>query len=79
MESREGRGKNVLSCGAGRRPLLTSLPSLFWETRMWRPGSCESGRSAGTNRPLGGVTSSLGVTGFLFGTVTHMHVLCDCG
>lgn len=73
-----GQGvENVLSCGAGRRLLLTSLPSLFWETRMRRPGSRESSRSAGTSRPLGGVTGSLGVTGFLFRTV--MHVLCDCG
>lgn len=30
VESREGRAQNILSCGAGRRQLLSSLPSLFW-------------------------------------------------
>lgn len=30
MESREGRVQNVLSCGAGRRQLLSSVPFLFW-------------------------------------------------
>ena len=30
VESREGRVQNSLSCVAGRRQLLSSVPSLFW-------------------------------------------------
>lgn len=71
-----GRVQNVLSCGAGRRQLLSSVPFLFWgnqdaEARELGEQICWDQQTLGERQ------AASGRRGFLFGMA--MRVLCDCG